>query len=91
MTPLSPAFSTLDYGYKQELDFDILIQNIPRCARLCFTICASSKYGKGDNVSGILFCKLKGFFVDLNRLSVRQKLENSFMIKLCRETQLSRQ
>lgn len=62
MTPLSPAFSTLDYGYKQELDFDILIQNIPRCARLCFTICASSKYGKGDNTQiGVYWANMQVF------------------------------
>lgn len=48
-TALSRTISTLDYGFKQRFDFDITIQNIPRCARLCFTICASPRTGKSNN------------------------------------------
>ena len=55
------------------MQFDITIQNIPRCARLCFAICATSKTGKAEHVSIIKFNKIVIISLSEEKVRIRKK------------------
>ncbi|XP_060571946.1 phosphatidylinositol 4,5-bisphosphate 3-kinase catalytic subunit alpha isoform-like isoform X2 [Ruditapes philippinarum] len=81
--PLSKAMKTSENDFNQTWEFDIPIENLPRCARLCLVACATEK----NKATGINWVNMQVFDHNRKLVTGRQVLKVTNFPETCNRTE----